>query len=104
MTTKDILLCAIGSGSATTLTEQDAKSLYGKRIATLFFYEDETPGYSEFIVGSIVEKAWLPGLETTVKELLDIQGNTTLFRLHYLLGKTYFTNSSRLFPVYYIIL
>lgn len=101
---KDILLSAVGSGSALKLTEQDAISLYGKRIATLFFYEDETPGYSEFIVGSIVEKVWLPGLETTVKELLDIQGNTTLFRLHYLLGKTYFSHSSKLLPVYYIVL
>ena len=104
MTNKDILLSAIGSGSANTLTEQDAQNLYGKRIVTLFLYEDETPGYSEFIVGSIVEKAWLPGLETTVKELLDIQGNTTLFRLHYLLGKTHFSHSSKLLPVYYIVL
>ena len=104
MTNKDILLSAIGSGSANTLTEQDATNLYGKRIAPLFFYEDETPGYSEFIVGSIIKKAWLPGLEKSVKELLDIQGNTTLFRLHYLFGYTHFTHSSKLLPVYYIVL
>ena len=101
---KDILLSAVGSGSALKLTEQDAISLYGKRIATLLYYEDETIGYNEFIVGKIVIKEWIPGLENSVKELLDIHGNTTLFRLHYLLGKTYFTNSSKLFPVYYILL
>lgn len=101
---KDILLSAFGSGSALLLTEKDAIDLYGKTIATLYFNEDNIPAYDKFIVGPIISKTWLPGHEEKVKELLDISNHTTLFRLHYLLGLNHFTHSSKLLPVYYIVL
>jgi len=93
---------AVNNKTAKVLTEELAKGLKGKRIATLYFGYRGQNGTDEFIVGDVVEKDWNAGSEKRIKELLREDGSETYIRLHFMLGNDFFSCSDSDREVFFI--
>lgn len=93
---------AVNNKTAKVLTEELAKELKGKRIATLYFGYRGQNGTDDFVVGDVIEKDWNAGSEKRIKELLREDGSETYIRLHYMLGNDFFSCSDSDRQVFFI--